>query len=63
MGALMDSGRVKVIPFWSVRWRGVRAHDPCADPDFLHQHHRLLALPPPLPSHLAYGLSEWLPRG
>lgn len=39
---LMYSGRVEVTAFCSVRWRGVRADDPCADPDFLHQHHHLL---------------------
>lgn len=38
----MCSGRVEVTAFCSIRWCGVRADDPCADPDFLRQHHHLL---------------------
>lgn len=42
---LMDSRRVKVIPYWSVRWHRVTTDDPFADLDFLHHRHRLTALP------------------
>lgn len=56
-GVLMDSMRVKVVPYCSVRWHGVRTDDPFTDPDFLHHHHCLTALPL-LP---ACSLSEWLP--
>lgn len=50
---LMDSRRVEVMAFSTLRWRGVRADDPRADLYFLHHRQLLAALL--LPSFLYEG--------
>lgn len=56
---LMDSRRVKVKAYWSVRWHHVRTDDPLADLNFLYHHHCLMALP-----HLSSSiLPVWVAAG